>query len=70
MGEDFAILIAPDHPTPVSTMTHCSDPVPFLIYNSKNKNCEKEQGYDEEQAEKTGLFVRDGYELIKMLIKD
>jgi 2,3-bisphosphoglycerate-independent phosphoglycerate mutase len=70
MGEDFAILIAPDHPTPVSTMTHCSDPVPFLIYNSKNKNGEKEQGYDEEQAEKTGLFVRDGYELIKMLIKD
>ena len=36
-GEEFSILIAPDHPTPISTMTHSADPVPYLIYRS-NKN--------------------------------
>jgi 2,3-bisphosphoglycerate-independent phosphoglycerate mutase len=34
MGVDYKILILPDHPTPVSKMTHTSEPVPFLIYES------------------------------------
>ena len=32
--DDFTILIMPDHPTPLSTMTHASDPVPNLLYRS------------------------------------
>ena len=47
MGEDFKILIAPDHPTPISIMTHCSDPVPYLIYDSK-KEIVGTDSYDEE----------------------
>ena len=68
-GEDFAILVSPDHPTPVSTMTHCSDPIPFFIYKSNDEKQSLVSGYDEEQAEKTSLFVENGYELIKRLIK-
>ena len=34
-GEDFKILILPDHPTPVEIRTHTSDPVPFMMYSSK-----------------------------------
>lgn len=37
MGTDYKILILPDHPTPVSKMTHTSEPVPFLIYESKSE---------------------------------
>ncbi len=65
-NEDFAMLILPDHPTPLSIMTHCSDPVPYLLYNSK-KQASGVQSYDEEQANATGIFVEKGYKLIEKL---
>ena len=68
MGEDFKILIAPDHPTPISIMTHCSDPVPYLIYDSK-KEIVGTDSYDEENAKNTGIFVEDGYKLIDKLFE-
>ena len=37
VGEDYSILIMPDHPTPVSLRTHTSDPVPFVLYRSDKK---------------------------------
>lgn len=67
MGEDFAILICPDHPTPISIMTHCADPVPYLIYNSKKDYPSSATCYDEEQAENTGIKIEKGHELIKKL---
>ena len=30
--EDYKILLLPDHPTPIVTRTHASDPVPYLLY--------------------------------------
>ena len=36
-GEDFRILVVPDHRTPVRIRTHSSDPVPFVIFSSKNQ---------------------------------
>ena len=33
---DYSMLILPDHPTPIIKKTHTSDPVPFLIYDSKD----------------------------------
>lgn len=68
-GEDFAVLICPDHPTPISIMTHCSDPVPYLIYRSNSVINSGATCYDEEQAEKTGIFIERGYELMQKLIK-
>jgi len=66
-GEEFNMLIAPDHPTPISIMTHCSDPVPYLIYRSNNPIVGA-KSYDEEQAEASGIFVEAGHDLIKKLI--
>ncbi len=68
MGEEFNILVCPDHPTPVSIMTHCSDPIPYMIYKSSSKAGNGAYAYDEEQAEKTGAFVEFGYDLMKKLI--
>ena len=68
-GEDFAVLICPDHPTPISIMTHCSDPVPYLIYRHGKNLSNGAIAYDEEQAEKTGVFIERGYELMQKLIK-
>ncbi len=62
--EDFSVMILPDHPTPIELKTHTSDPVPYLIYRS---NAEKDSGigvFDEENAEKTGIFKEPGYMLI------
>ena len=65
-GEDYKIMILPDHPTPIVTGTHASDPVPFLIYE---KDREIESGVtsiDEETAKTTGVFVEKGHDLMKI----
>ena len=30
-GDDYRILLMPDHPTPVSVRTHVPEPVPFVL---------------------------------------
>lgn len=35
--DDTTIAVLPDHPTPVKTKSHTSDPVPFLIYKPGKK---------------------------------
>ena len=30
----FRLMVLPDHPTPLATKTHASDPVPYLLYDS------------------------------------
>jgi 2,3-bisphosphoglycerate-independent phosphoglycerate mutase len=49
-------------------MTHCSDPIPYLIYKSSVNSGNGACAYDEENAEKTGAYVEFGYELMKKLI--
>ena len=66
-GEPFRILIAPDHPTPISTMTHCSDPVPYILYDSQ-KTVNGVSSYTEDNAKSTGVFIEDGYKLAFKLI--
>jgi 2,3-bisphosphoglycerate-independent phosphoglycerate mutase len=64
---DFRIMILPDHPTPIATLTHASDPVPYMIYDSTNER----GGVDtinENTAAKTGNFVDVGHELMKIFI--
>ena len=67
-GSDYRIMILPDHPTPISTATHSSEPVPFMIYDSTAENSGVEL-FCEETAAKTGVFVEHGPSLIKELIK-
>lgn len=65
-GEDFSILIMPDHPTPLTIGTHTADPVPFAIYRSNDeKNCGI--AYTEEEAQK-GEFIKDGYTIMRKFI--
>ncbi|NLV35447.1 MAG: cofactor-independent phosphoglycerate mutase [Clostridiaceae bacterium] len=68
--EDYCLMVLPDHPTPLSLRTHTSDPVPYIIYR---KSCQKPSGatgYDESQAQRTGLFVEEGHTLMdKFLVR-
>lgn len=65
----FRILCAPDHPTPVSLMTHTSDPVPFILYSGEETVIDSVAGYDEESAAATGLIVQEGPQLMKMMME-
>ncbi|MBQ4054952.1 MAG: phosphoglycerate mutase, partial [Clostridia bacterium] len=67
-GEDYKIMILPDHPTPICTRTHAMDPVPFLIYDSANEHESGVDRLDEEHAASTGLYVESGYKLLDMMI--
>ena len=69
LGEDYKILICPDHPTPLNIKTHASDPVPFVIYDSRNIYSCKESAYTEKCAENTGVMVESGEELMKIFLE-
>ncbi len=66
-GEDFAVLICPDHPTPLSVKTHTSDPVPYIIYRS-GKKVKGIESYTEKNAAATGIFLPHGYDLMSKLL--
>lgn len=66
-GEDFSILIMPDHPTPLDIRTHTRNPVPYIIYKSYENNKETDLSYTEKNAETTGIVIKDGYKIIEKL---
>ncbi len=67
-GDDFKIMVLPDHPTPLRIRTHTITPVPFFIYSSNNEQVGTER-FDEFTAESTGNYVPDGYTLMDLLVK-
>ncbi len=69
IGEDYKIMILPDHPTPIVTKTHASDPVPYMIY----KKSEEKNGVEtinEETAKATGIYVDFGPSMMKKFIEE
>ncbi len=68
---DFKVLILPDHPTPLCTKTHASDPVPFILYDSANRGTEtsRQRGYCEKDARAAGVVVDEGARLMNQFIR-
>ncbi len=69
MGEDFRVLVVPDHRTPLYLRTHSSTPVPFVIYDSSK---EQEVSYDKafnEISGQKGKSFGSGYELADYFFK-
>lgn len=69
-GEDYRMLVLPDHPTPICVKTHTCDPVPYVLYDSRNKEGKEGVRYSEEEAEKTGKLLENGHELICYLLEE
>ena len=67
-GEEFRMLIGPDHPTPISIRTHSKDPIPFMIYDS-TKEMKGQKEYSEEAAKSTGLVLEHGHDLMGRLLQ-
>ena len=67
-GEDFAMLVCPDHPTPCAIKTHISDPIPYLLYTNVKNLSNGARRYTEPEAAATGAYIPDGYKLIERLL--
>ena len=67
-GENFRMLVLPDHPTPVAIRTHISDPVPYMFYDSTDKQ-EHIWFYNEKDAEASGNYIAEGYTIINRLFE-
>lgn len=67
-GDDFKIMILPDHPTPIRLRTHTIDPVPFMIYSSA-ATLDGVAKFSEESAAKKNFYIPCGHTLMEQLIK-
>lgn len=67
-GEDFRMLVLPDHPTPICIRTHSSEPVPYLLYDSTNEIVST-YDYNEKCAEESGTYIAEGYLIINHLFE-
>ncbi len=67
-NEDYRILICPDHPTPLLTKTHSSEPVPFMIYDSR-KTLDGVDTFTEATAASTGIFIEHGPSIMDRLLE-
>ncbi len=65
-GEEFKIMILPDHPTPIRLRTHTISPVPFMIYSSAHKHSGVDT-FNEFTAKALNNYVPNGYTLMDML---
>lgn len=64
---EIKIMLLPDHPTPLSTRTHSSEPVPFLIFDKSHPR-KNHLTYDESSAAR-GIVIDEGYRLMDLFIK-
>jgi 2,3-bisphosphoglycerate-independent phosphoglycerate mutase len=67
--EEFRMLIVPDHPTPIALRTHTSDPVPYVLFDSRSTILNEENSFSEVCAQKSGNLLTSGPALLKKLIE-
>jgi len=66
---EFRLLVLPDHPTPIEVRTHTGDSVPYLLYDS-TKKAQGQEFYNEKSASQTGIYWKDGYQLMGHLLEE
>ena len=67
-GEDFRMLVLPDHPTPLRIRTHSADPVPYVLYDSTRQR-KTAMRYTEAEAMATGVFEPQGHKLMERFLQ-
>lgn len=68
-GEDFKIMVLPDHPTPIRLRTHTITPVPFMIYSS-DKEVIGVDVFDEDSCIAADNYIPNGYTLMETLVNN
>ena len=67
-GEDYRILLLPDHPNLLRLRTHTPDPVPYVFFDSTRQQ-KKLARYGETEAKATGLFEPQGHKLMERFLQ-
>lgn len=67
-GEDYRMLILPDHPTPIRIRTHTADPVPYILYDSR-RQARKIGAFNETEAAASGNYIAEGHTLLDTLLR-
>ena len=69
LGE-YRVLLLPDHPTPVELRTHTGDPVPFVLFDSRDIRKNKGMLFDEKIVDRAdALAFEEGHKLMDFFIK-
>jgi 2,3-bisphosphoglycerate-independent phosphoglycerate mutase len=66
--DQWRILIAPDHPTPIRTQGHSSEPVPFAMAGT-NITGILNTSFSEENSTRSGFKIENGFELMEYFLK-
>ena len=67
-GEDYRVLLLPDHPNFLRLRTHTPNPVPYVFFDSTQQK-KKLARYSETEAASTGIFEPEGYKLMERFLK-
>ena len=67
-GEDFRLLLLPDHPNLLRLRTHVGDPVPYVLYDSTREKKSLAR-YSETEAKATGLYEPQGHKLMERFLQ-
>lgn len=67
---EYRVLLMPDHATPIFARTHTSEPVPFVIFDSRTPQYQPDRTYDERIAERADCVVFEhGHTLMDAFIR-
>ena len=66
-GEEYRMLVLPDHPTPIVLRTHTSDPVPYMLFDSTNHGS-RMWHYNEREAAASGIDMPYGAALMEYFL--
>jgi len=66
-GLEYRLAVLPDHPTPIRLRTHTADPVPYMIYESR-ESARCYPAFSEKEAANSGNHLDAGYLLIDKII--
>jgi 2,3-bisphosphoglycerate-independent phosphoglycerate mutase len=66
--ESWRILVAPDHPTPIRTCAHSSEPVPFAMAGTGISGV-LHTSFSEANAARSGFRIENGFELMEYFLK-
>ena len=67
-GEEYRMLILPDHPTPLQVRTHVAEPVPYLLYDSRKPE-NHTWHYNEKEAMESGAPLINGWDIMERLFE-
>jgi len=67
-GDDWRILVLPDHPTPCTIRTHTADPVPYALAGKRVESVIRAT-FDEPTARKSDLHIDIGSELMEYFLR-